>query len=76
MQYKEFWEKPNGVSVSWLALLYVLMAQASFAALGKGEENPDKRGTHVQIINFYRGGAHNVLSSAITHWQDHISSKH
>lgn len=30
------------------------MSHATFAALGKGEENPDKRGTHIQMINAYK----------------------
>lgn len=30
------------------------MSHSTFAALGKGEENPDKRGTHMQMINVYK----------------------
>lgn len=44
-----------GTPISWLGMLYSLMCLATFAALGAGEENPDSRGTHIEMIRTYRG---------------------
>jgi len=36
-------------------MLFGLMSLATFASLGAGEENPDLRGTHTEVIRLYRG---------------------
>ncbi|EXJ70451.1 uncharacterized protein A1O5_06520 [Cladophialophora psammophila CBS 110553] len=53
--YSKFWADPHGSPISWLALIYSIMAVATFSALGAGEEIMDTRGTPVEKIRAYRG---------------------
>ncbi|KAG0646560.1 Fusarisetin A cluster transcription factor fsa6 [Hyphodiscus hymeniophilus] len=53
--YKQFWADPHGTPITWLGLIYALLCLATFTALVAGEENPDSRGTPMEMIRTYRG---------------------
>ncbi|KAK0123807.1 hypothetical protein ONS95_008804 [Cadophora gregata] len=52
--YKKFWIDPGETPISWLALIFSMMIQASVAILGSGEEFPDARGTPMEMVHSYR----------------------
>ncbi|KAH7374187.1 fungal-specific transcription factor domain-containing protein [Cadophora sp. MPI-SDFR-AT-0126] len=52
--YKRFWTDPEGSPISWLALIYSIMIQATVAILGSGENFPDVRGTPMEMLHSYQ----------------------
>lgn len=54
IQYRRFWSNPEATPVSWLSLLFAMMALSSLSILSIGEEHPDRRGATREIVDLYR----------------------
>jgi hypothetical protein len=60
-EYHTFWLDPMNAPVSYIGLIYAIMAIGSFAILGANEQHPDTRGLPLEMIHTYRGSCVQAL---------------
>jgi hypothetical protein len=60
-EYQTFWSDPVKAPVSYIALIFALIAISSFAMMGANEKHPDTRGMPVDMIRSYRGSCIQAL---------------
>ncbi|SPO05104.1 uncharacterized protein DNG_07789 [Cephalotrichum gorgonifer] len=53
-QYNEFWEAPHTFSMSWVGLLFIMIAHAALFCLRGDEEVPGNLGLPMEVCSIYR----------------------